>query len=412
MEAHVRAINQPNFRYAIVRNTYADLLKSHLTNIEYEMEALGGRYLKTDKQAQYKNGSIGFYTHCGESSELGNLLSAEFYWLGVDELPEIEFENFRKMAASCRAPKHLGIKPLIRGVGNPAGPSIDLCWSYFIDKDVDLLVDKYYDPSEWHAIQTKLADNTHIDEEEYRKTLSGVPTHIQKAWLDGERVDESAYFNLNTSHFITETPTLHATATEPPPYVYRAMDWGTHDATVCLWIAVYASGRAIVFKERTWTHTTAATVAKEIKQESEGMRVIETFCDPTMFRNSEATDGNDIGDQIENQGIPLVKSVNDRVGAGYAISGFLNTTLPDGKPRLQIYAPWCPMLTKTLPLMRSDPKNPGRIADGKDHWTITLAYFCLSSVAAPRPTVEPRRKFLYSQTDSRRVLGSESVRRK
>ncbi len=66
--------------------------------------------------------------------------------------------------------------------------------------------------------------------------------------------------------------------------IYRAVDWGYDpDPAVCLWIASLPSGQAIVFKERTWKRTLASDVAQQIKQESEGMHIVETFCDPTMF---------------------------------------------------------------------------------------------------------------------------------
>lgn len=141
------------------------------------------------------------------------------------------------------------------------------------------------------------------------------------------------------------------------------------------------------------------------------MKVIDTYCDPTMFVGSKATDTTSIGDIFQQNGVMITPSVNDRVAAGFAIHEYLNTTLSDGLPKLQIYEPGCPMLCRTLPEMRVDRTNPRRIADGPDHWVIALAYFCLATTYASQPaayTEIPR--WMRRKADTRHVLGSESVR--
>lgn len=416
-EAHMRALSYPGFPYAIVRRTMPELKKSHLTFIDAEMKAFGGHFNKTDSVAYYPNGSKGFYSHCSDDTELGNLLSAEFYWLGIDEWSTIPWETTSKLRGSVRVPKNSGLIAMVRGATNPIGTSASELRKYFIDHDVDPESDPDYIPSDWFAVTTTLKDNPHIDEIEYRKQFSGLPPHVRKAWLDGEFVVEGAYFLVDPqSHFITEAPSLLGRfndlgeCLQPAPFIYRAIDHGWHDATVCLWLASYPNGRTVVFKERSWTHTTAQEIAKAIKIESAGMRITDTLCDPTMFSTSEST-GSSVGDVIEQYGVPLSKSKNDRTAAGYAISEYLNTTLPDGLPKLQLYTPGCPMLTKTLPAMRIDPTNVGRIADDKqDHWPIALSYYCMGATATPRLKHTIERPYWTRQTtDTQFRLGSESV---
>jgi hypothetical protein len=49
-------------------------------------------------------------------------------------------------------------------------------------------------------------------------------------------------------------------------------------------------------------------------------------------------------------------------------------------PKLQIYEPGCPNLSKYLPKMRWDEKNPRKMDNHKfDHWIVALAYFGISS---------------------------------
>lgn len=70
------------------------------------------------------------------------------------------------------------------------------------------------------------------------------------------------------------------------------------------------------------------------------------------------------------------------------------------------------MLVKTFPALPVDSKNPARIGDGNDHWVISLAYFCMASVATPRSLTKPLKAlpWMRSSSPGRRLLGSESCR--
>jgi hypothetical protein len=414
MDAHMRALAYPGFRYAIIRDSYPNLLKSHLTYIEGEMRAFGGTYNKTDRIAKYPNGSIGFFSHCADDAELGNLLSAELYWLGFDEWSTLDWETSRKLAASVRVPKGSGLIAMIRGATNPVGPSAEQLKRYFIDKDVDPYGDPDYLPGEWRAVETILADNPHIDTEQYRKMTVGLPEHIRRAWLHGEWVEEGTYFSTfrrttedgKPWHVLEELPSLQGGA------IYAAMDWGWNEPTVLLMVAVLPNGRTVVFKEREWTHTTARDVAAAMKREFAGFRVRRVWADPTMFNNSAATDFYSVGDVIRSCGIPLEPSRNDRIAAGYAISEALNTILPDGLPKLQIHKS-CERLIKTLPAMRMDPKNPERIADGDDHHVISLSYALVGGVHPLQQMARASVPFWMRPTRANRWRpGQESVKRR
>jgi hypothetical protein len=83
----------------------------------------------------------------------------------------------------------------------------------------------------------------------------------------------------------------------------------------------------------------------------------------------------------------------------------------DQQPKLQIVRDACPLLIRTLPQMRMDPRDPMRIASGsEDHPVITAGYFCQSSIA---PSREPMPKVeipLWQRHTARKPLGSANVR--
>lgn len=396
---HGEALAHPGLVYVIVRKGYPELNLNHLMYLDDEMALFGNktesRYNSSEHICYYPNGSIGVYRQCASDADVKKVVGAQAAIIVFDEAPEMEWEWIRLIGASVRVKKNAGYKPRVRYLGNPIGPSIDQLWSYFIDKDVnaDTITDAMYFPGDWKAIEIRLEDNEHLDVESYKKQFAGIPPHILKAWLDGIKVVDGAYFVLDPKRHHTNQrhgPPLFGHVDpvtgliNPPPYIYRCIDWGWHDEMVCLWVAVYPNGRAIVFRELVRTHTTAKECALLIKSMSEGLHIRDTFCDPSMFP-PDGSDVNKEGNIMESNGVPLKASRNDRTACGYAISNWMNSDLADSYPALQFWQPGCPTLCKTLPQMRIDPKQVGRIADSKrDHATITLGYFCMEMIVPPR----------------------------
>jgi hypothetical protein len=98
------------------------------------------------------------------------------------------------------------------------------------------------------------------------------------------------------------------------------------------------------------------------------MRVVDSFCDPTMFTTSNH-DGLADADYYEANGIALTPSRNDRAAIGKAIHEWLGTLI-DGEPKLQILREGCPQLIRTIPDMQMDKNDPRKIAAGYDHFVM------------------------------------------
>ncbi len=188
----------------------------------------------------------------------------------------------------------------------------------------------------------------------------------------------------------------------PSVQIYRGFDLGySPDPAYCVWIA-HIGKRFIAFKEQVWLKTVAPDIAKDIVEESKGMRVAMTYCDPVMDIKT-AADVRTIKDIFEENGVPMEASVNNREHYAHAVHTALQEEVQEGAdeegkpimvPRLQILDKGagpglgCPYLIKTLPQMRYDPKHPLRMADSKnDHGVIALAYFLISSGAMDRRNV-------------------------
>jgi hypothetical protein len=398
----IRCLIFPNFRALLIRRKLTDLRKSHLMFIAAEAEQVGAKYRQTTMDVTFPNGSFIQFSHCESDKDVENYLSSQWDYIGFDELSTFSLEQFLKISAATRTLTTNPYTALVRACSNPLGPGAAWMKQWFIDKDVDYAEYPDYNPDDFEMQFSTLHDNKFIDIKEYEKRLKNLPDHVRRAWLLGEFVNEGAYFSDfrrfmddgSPWHVINTIPTWQGQYIFDLPWIniYRAIDWGySPDPAVCLWFAVLPNHRVIVFKERTWKRTLATDVAADIKRESEGMHIVETFCDPTMFIKT----GNSpysIAELFEQNRVPCTPSQNDRELYGYSVHHFLNTLI-DEKPQLQIVGPACPELVKTFPLLQMDKNDPRKIADGNDHWVIACAYFCMGQVPPshdPVVTILPR----------------------
>jgi hypothetical protein len=425
-DAHMRAMAHPGFVYLVIRRTMGELKKSHLKFMPREMLAMGGSFHKTDAIATYPNGSQGFFASCEGEEEMMKLLSSEYHAIYFDEISTFTWTMVTKIGSCLRVPEEEegeNVLAIIRGGTNPIGVGAAEVRQYFIIKDVLPEDDPDYNPDDYLAIHTTLDDNPHIDRVQYIKQLSKLPDHLRRAWLEGEWIIEGAYFH-DYKPFLKDGSPWHVTDRFPTyrdkgfrehtwMLIYRALDWGfSPDPAVCLWIAVLPNGRSFVFKEKHWKSTPAKDVARDIRAESEGMRIAETFCDPSMFFGSEASDHTSIGDIFENNKIPLTPSKNDRAAAGYAIHEYLNVLVEeDKKPKVQFYSSGCPMLIRTMAEMRVHKTDPRKIADGNDHWVIALAYYCMGVIGTSKEVIKKEvPRWMRPKPGTQTRLGSESVK--
>ena len=402
-DAIIRCLMIPNFRALIIRRTMPELRKSHLVYIEREMKLLGGIFLHTTFTAKFPNGSSIVFAHCETEADILNFLSSEYGFIGFDELSTFSLNQFLQISAAARAPLDAGYTAIIRAGSNPLGTGAEWMEAWFVTHNVRLEDYPDYNPNDFEMQFSSLDQNQHLDRKAYAARLRNLPEHVRRAWLLGEFVNEGAYFS--DFHKSTEEgKPWHVTGTLPTwegqpitdlPWIniYRAIDWGYFpDPAVCLWIAVLPNRRAFVFKERSWRKTLAADVAKDIKRESEGMRIVESFCDPTML----IKEGQDysIGEIFETNGVPVTAAKNDRILYGYAVHEFLNELI-DGVPKVQLLQYGCPDLIRTIPQMRMDKTDPRKLADGDDHWVVALAYFCMGQAPPSRdPVAMPAHRWM------------------
>lgn len=219
-DAHMRALSVPGCSLILIRKTYPQLLQSHLIHLPQEMKLLGGTYHHSNHIAHYPNGSRLFLSYVSSEVDSFNQLSAEYLAAYFDELSTISWEYFTKIIASVRVTKladavgsHLVAS--VRAATNPLGPSADEVRRYFVDKEVSPEEDDQYIPEDWGFVKVQMEDNPYIDRKQYIKNFAGMPSHVKKAWLEGEFANEAQLFDFwpkkddKPYHVINELPTMN-----------------------------------------------------------------------------------------------------------------------------------------------------------------------------------------------------------
>lgn len=415
MDAILRCLAVPNFRALILRRTMPELRRSHLVYIEREMKLLGGIFLHTTFTARFPNGSSIVFAHVETEADILNFLSSEYSLIFFDELSTFSLNQFLQISAAARAPEGCGHTALVRAGSNPLGSGAEWMEAWFVTHNVRLEDYPDYNPDDFEMQFSSLDQNQHLDRKAYAARLRNLPEHVRRAWLLGEFVNEGAYFSDfhktkedgSPWHVVGQLPTWKGESVLDLPWIniYRAIDWGYFpDPAVCLWIAVLPNKRAFVFKERKWLRTLAADVAKDIKRESQGMRIVESFCDPTML----IKEGQDysIGEIFESNGVPVTAAKNDRILYGYAVHEYLNEQI-DELPKIQMLQYACPDLIRTIPQMRMDKTDPRKLGDGDDHWVVALAYFCMGQASPSKdPVAVVSRRWMQPHSQMRRNIGT------
>ena len=400
-DAVIRCMQCPNYKVLILRRKIPDLRKSHLQFIGLEMDQLGrgvGYYRETTFDVKFTNFAFIQFSHCEKLSDVANYLSSQWDLIIFDEVSTFSLEMFLTISAAARNTTDSLYKALVRCGSNTLGIGSEWMKAWFIDKVVNYEDYPDYNPDDFADIFSTLDENRYISQEDYVKRLKNLPDHIKRAYLYGEFIVEGAYFSdfhrtkdEKPWHVIDTLPTWKGQPLFSHTWlsVYRCIDWGySPDPAVCIWVAVLPNKRAIAFKERSWKRTLAKAVAEDIRADSRGMHIVESFCDPTMLiKEGQAYS---IGEIFEQNGVPVTAATNDRILYGYSIHEYLNTLI-DGVPQLQIVKPMglygCPDLLRTLPQLRMDKSDPQKIADGEDHWAVALAYFCMGQASPSRDPV-------------------------
>lgn len=394
-DALVYALRWPGSKQLILRRSYPDLERSLiLAHLEFYPRAFY-RYSSTAHRGVFANGSRIEFGFCAEEKDVYRYQGAEYDTIRFDELTQFTESMYRYLLSRLRGPNDFPKQ--VKSTANPGGLGHAWVKSRFIDPAPPDTV--------WQAeagsrvfLPSLARDNCFLLQKDpgYLRRLKNLDEGRRRALLEGDwDLTEGQFF----PEFKRET---HVCAPFPLPRHwrrYRTLDYGT-DMLACYWVAVDEAGRGYVYRELYEGRDNGkgeggkghiiSAAARRILEAGRGEEVCMTLAPPDLWNRRQET-GRSAADLFFEEGVPLVKTGNERVNGWRAVREWLAPQKEeDGalRPRLRVFE-GCVNLIRALGALQRDEANcedaahtPHELTHAPD----ALRGFCSYWVEkAPRP---------------------------
>jgi phage terminase large subunit len=351
MEAVVQANDNMGSNTLLLRRTFPELEQSLLLYFRKEIpRELYSSFNDSKHVVTWLNGSTTRFGYCAAENDVYQYQGAEFLFIGIDELTLFTLRQWQFLTSRNRCPIARTF-PNMAGATNPG--NIGHAWvkSLWIDKQPAPGMEnpECYDPSDYDFVSARVHDNPiYAADQNYLKTLAALPSHLRRAFLDGDwEVFAGQYFdNFDVTRHIARAETVDWKPWWPR---WISIDWGFEHPSATYWHAA-APGRdeiaprqsVITYREYV-THRTAPRdlaheiIARSVAQASAcaplpghnsfdlGSRTIShthekidaIYLSPDAFarRTDEASIADQMGDVFAAAGFPRpIPADNDRIG--------------------------------------------------------------------------------------------------
>jgi len=395
MEAILQAQEHAGANTLLLRRTFPELEQSLLLYFRRDVPRELYRNFQESKHiVTWWNGSTTRFGYCAREADVYQYQGAEFLFIGIDELTLFTLRQWQFLTSRNRCPIP-GAFPSMAGATNPG--NIGHAWvkALWIDKEPAAGMEhpEEYDAGDYDFIPARVWDNPiYAADENYLKTLRALPSHLRKAFLDGDwTVFAGQYFDrFDYSRHIFRPETLEWKTWWPR---WISIDWGFEHPSAVYWHCALPagsgegmraapaaggegqSGRILTYREFVTRRTPPRELAREIvgrsvaaaegKEKGEGKEKIDAiYLSPDAFarRTDEASIAEQMGDILAAAGFPRpIPADDDRVGGWMLMYQMLDS------------GEWmigenCGELIRTIPNLVRDPARVEDIEkmDGDD----------------------------------------------
>ncbi len=374
MEAILQAHEHPGADTMLLRRTFPELEQSLLLYFRRDVpRELYKSFHESKHVVNWWNGSTTRFGYCARENDVYQYQGAEFLFIGIDELTLFTLRQWQFLTSRNRCPVP-GAFPCMAGATNPG--NIGHAWvkALWIDRmpAPGMENPSEYDPADYDFIAARIHDNPIYEKDEnYLKTLRALPSHLRRAFLDG---DWSVFAGQYFDRFNVSRHVLRAEAIDWKPWWQRwiSIDWGFEHPAAAYWHAAVPEtfdfggvnpdvscehGQTVVTHREYVTHRTPPReLAREIiarSRDAAGDRehIDAIYLSPDAFarRTDEASIAEQMGDVFSAAGMPRpVPADDDRVGGWMLMYQMLDAgewLLTDN----------CVELIRTLPNLVRDP---------------------------------------------------------
>lgn len=206
-------VDIPGYSALLLRRTYPQLNqpKSILDRAHQWLRRSDARWRAEHSRYEFPSGACLVFGYLQYEADKYQYDSAEYQFIGFDELTQFMKSQFTFMFGRLRRLKGVDIPVRMRAATNPGG--VGHVW----------VKDRYItnpDPSRRIFIPAKLSDNPHVDQEEYREMLRELDPVTRKQREDGDW-DVSAAGHVFMREWFTNENFLD----QPPEDCFRVRYW-------------------------------------------------------------------------------------------------------------------------------------------------------------------------------------------
>lgn len=389
----------PGLHALLLRKTHKDLDQSHLRFLPHEVAQRGGQWRVSDRVAVFPHegqpDSIIRAGHMETAGDVENYLSSEYDIIFPDELVTFDRDPMLELFSRVRTtnPHMYALRgkaatqtdskmdgSFVLTATNPGGRGALWVRDFFVTKRVDAATFPSYNPTRWKFFQARLEDNPYMSSG-YREALENLPTMRRRQLLDGD------WYAYEGQFFSEWTPDQHVV---DRPLVkglecFASMDWGYNAPGCVLFWFCLPDGRYHIAHEYKFAEQSAEEVAIQIHAIAKSLgvkRLRYLSCDPAMWQRTGAGRGESIAETLIRRGLPARKSDNDRFNGWLRCHELLR--IREGTDPWLTVSPACAYLSRTIPAMLQDKKDPDDLdTTGDDHAVDAFRYGAMSR---PSPT--------------------------
>ena len=186
------------------------------------------------------------FGYCAAENDVYQYQGAEFLFIGIDELTLFTLRQWQFLTSRNRCPIAKTF-PNMAGATNPG--NIGHAWvkSLWIDKQPAAGMEnpECYDPADYDFISARVHDNPiYAADQNYLKTLAALPSHLRRAFLDGDwEVFAGQYFdNFDVTRHIARAETVDWKPWWPR---WISIDWGFEHPSATYWHAAAPAVNAV-----------------------------------------------------------------------------------------------------------------------------------------------------------------------
>ena len=247
MEAVVQANDNIGSNTLLLRRTFPELEQSLLLYFRKEIpRELYSSFNDSKHVVTWLNGSTTRFGYCAAENDVYQYQGAEFLFIGIDELTLFTLRQWQFLTSRNRCPIARTF-PNMAGATNPG--NIGHAWvkSLWIDKQPAAGMEnpECYDPADYDFISARVHDNPiYAADQNYLKTLAALPSHLRRAFLDGDwEVFAGQYFdNFDVTRHIARAETIDWKPWWPR---WISIDWGFEHPSATYWHAAAPAVNAV-----------------------------------------------------------------------------------------------------------------------------------------------------------------------